>query len=126
MRDLAVAAFGCHAEWFADRNPAEAFAVGVISFKRKDVIQRPFTRSMTRRDVGPPTHFVPATGSFTEAIRLGLGWGLVPEGVALPALADGRLVDLPPGRHLDVALNWQCWRLESMVLSGLTSGCPAA
>lgn len=122
MRYLAVASPGLAERWFADRDPAEAFAVApVICFNRKDVIQRRFTRSMTRRDVDPPTHFVPAAGSFTEAIRLGLGWGLVPEGVARPDLADGVLVDLAPGHHLDVPLHWQCWRLESTVLSALTA-----
>jgi len=119
MRYLAVASPERHAEWFADRDPAEAFAVApMICFNRKDLMQHRFARAMTRRDVDPPTHFVPATGSFVEAIRLGLGWGLVPEEIVL---ADGRLVDLAPGHHLDVPLYWQCWRLESSVLSALTA-----
>jgi LysR family transcriptional regulator (chromosome initiation inhibitor) len=122
MRYLAVASPGFRERWFADRDPVEAFAdAPVICFNRKDVIQLRFARSMTRRAVDPPAHFVPAAGSFVEAIRLGLGWGLVPEGVALPDLADGRLVDLVPGRHLDVPLYWQFWRLESAVLSALTA-----
>ncbi|PRY35665.1 LysR family transcriptional regulator ArgP [Umezawaea tangerina] len=122
MRYLAVASPDCRDRWFADRDPAEAFATApVVCFDRKDVIQRRFARSVTHRDTDPPTHYVPAAGSFTEAIRLGLGWGLVPEGIALPDLADGRLVDLAPGRHLDVPLYWQCWRLESTVLSSLTA-----
>ena len=29
------------------------------------------------------------------------------------ALADGRLVDLAPGRHVDVALSWHAWNLDT-------------
>jgi LysR family transcriptional regulator (chromosome initiation inhibitor) len=29
------------------------------------------------------------------------------------ALADERLVDLAPGRHADVALNWHAWNLDT-------------
>ncbi|WNV86338.1 LysR family transcriptional regulator ArgP [Umezawaea sp. Da 62-37] len=122
MRYLAVAAPGCHARWFADRDPADAFAAApVVCFNRKDAVQRRFARSMTDRDTDPPTHYVPASDSLTEAIRLGLGWGLVPEAAVRQDLADGRLVALAPGRHLDVPLHWQCWRLESTVLSALTA-----
>ena len=28
-------------------------------------------------------------------------------------LADGRLVELAPGRHVDVALNWHAWNLDT-------------
>jgi LysR family transcriptional regulator, chromosome initiation inhibitor len=119
MRYLAVATPAFHERWFADRAPADAFAQApVICFNRKDVLQRRFTRTATHRDVDPPTHYVPAAASFVEAIRLGLGWGLVPEGIALP---DDRLVDVAPGRHLDVPLHWQYWRLESPVLAALTA-----
>jgi hypothetical protein len=42
--------------------------------------------------------------SFTEAIRLGLGWGLVPQDIARSDIAAGRLVNLADGHHLDVPL----------------------
>ena len=37
-------------------------------------------------------HRVPTSADFLEAVRLGLGWGVVPEPQLRPALADGRLV----------------------------------
>ena len=93
----------------------------MIRFDRKDTLQHRFARTLIRRDIDPPTHFVPGTAGFTQAIRLGLGWGLLPEAVARPDLAAGRLVDLAAGRHLDVPLYWQYWRLESTALAALTA-----
>ncbi|MEV6600732.1 LysR family transcriptional regulator ArgP [Actinoplanes sp. NPDC051346] len=121
MRYLAVAAPECHAAWFAGRGPAAFATAPMIRFNRKDTLQHRFARTVVRRDVDPPTHFVPASASFTEAIRLGLGWGLVPEASARTDIARGRLVDLADGHHLDVPLYWQYWRLESTVLSALTA-----
>lgn len=119
---LAVAAPALHATSFADRDPGTAFPTAtMIRFDRKDTLQHRFARTLTRRDVDPPTHFVPGTAAFTEAVRLGLGWGLLPEAVARPDVAAGRLVELAPGRHLDVPLYWQFWRLESAALAALTT-----
>ena len=127
MRYLAVAAPAVHTAWFAGRDPAAAFATAsMIRFNRKDALQHRFARTITRRDVDPPTHFVPASASFTEAIRLGLGWGLVPEGVARTDITAGRLVELAAGHHLDVPLYWQYWRLESAALSALPAAVRAA
>jgi LysR family transcriptional regulator, chromosome initiation inhibitor len=127
MRYLAVAAPDCHAAWFAGREPAAAFAAApMVRFNRKDLLQHRFARTFTRHDIDPPTHFVPASASFTEAVRLGLGWGLVPEDVAGADIAAGRLVELAGGHHLDVPLYWQYWRLESTALSALTAAVRAA
>ncbi|WP_329009864.1 LysR family transcriptional regulator ArgP [Micromonospora rifamycinica] len=127
MRYLAVATPALHAARFADRDPATTLPTAtMIRFDRKDNLQHGFARTLTRRDVDPPTHFVPGTAAFTEAIRLGLGWGLLPEAVARPDLAAGRLVELAAGRHLDVPLYWQCWRLESTALAALTAAVRAA
>jgi LysR family transcriptional regulator, chromosome initiation inhibitor len=127
MRYLAVAAPEVDTAWFAGHDPGTAFATApMIRFNRKDNLQHRFARTITRRDVDPPTHFVPASASFTKAIRLGLGWGLVPEDIAHGDIAAGRLVDVAVGQHLDVPLYWQYWRLESKVLSALTAAVRAA
>ena len=51
---------------------------------------------------------------------------MMPEQLADPDLAAGRLVELAPGRSLDVPLHWQHWRLDSTVLAALTEAVRAA
>lgn len=93
----------------------------MVNFNRKDTLQRTYLRSVTRRAADPPTHYVPSSAAFNEAVRTGLGWGLLPEPELRPDEAD-----LPDGlvrlsdRHLDVPLYWQYWRLESALLASLT------
>ena len=64
---------------------------------------------------------MPAAAAFADAVRLGLGWGLVPEQIARGDIEAGVCRDLTPGRHLDVPLYWQCWRMRSEVLATLTA-----
>ncbi|MFS3127966.1 ArgP/LysG family DNA-binding transcriptional regulator [Nocardioides sp. Bht2] len=69
----------------------------------------------------PPTvHRVPSSADFLEAVKSGLGWGVLPEAQLEPELASGRLAPLPGGRHLDVTLHWQRWRFASPTLAELT------
>ena len=113
MRYLAVAAPELGFQDFA--------TAPVILLNRKDQLQHRFLATMTRRRLDPPIHYVPAASAFVEAIRLGLGWALVPEQIARDDMAAGRVINLTPGRHLDVPLYWQYWRLNSTVLTALTA-----
>jgi LysR family transcriptional regulator (chromosome initiation inhibitor) len=117
MRYLAVA---------APSLPVEDFATTpVILLNRKDQLQHRFLAALTRRRLEPPVHYVPAAAAFVDAIRLGLGWALVPEQIARADIAAGRVVELTPGRHLDVPLYWQYWRMQSDVLTALTEAVKA-
>jgi LysR family transcriptional regulator (chromosome initiation inhibitor) len=113
MRYLAVAA--------PDLDFQDFGTTPVILLNRKDGLQHRFLATVTRRHVDPPVHYVPAAAAFVEAVRLGLGWALIPEQIARADIAAGRVADLTPGRHLDVPLYWQYWRMESAVLSALTT-----
>lgn len=121
MRYRPLAAPALVARWFPDGLTAEALAVApMLVFDRKDRVQHRFLRAVTGREFDPPVHHVPSVPAFSEAIRRGLAWGLVPEQLAEADLASGACVDLDPGRHVDVPLYWQHWRLESRVLGALT------
>jgi len=116
MRYLAVAAPGRFVD-FA-RTP-------MLVFNRKDRLQHRFLEALGHEGLEPPIHYLPAAHAFVEAIRLGLGWGMMPEQIARADIAAGRGVDLAPGRHLDVPLYWQYWRMESAALTALTTAVKA-
>ncbi len=66
----------------------------------------------------PPRHYVPASNDFAAAVRLGIGWGLLPRFQSQPALAAGELVHLG-GPPIDVPLYWQQWNLRSPLLDAI-------
>ena len=54
--------------------------------------------------------------------RLGLAWGMNPEPMAREHVASKRLVELLPGRSVDVQLYWQSWRSSSAWFQELSDG----
>jgi len=92
----------------------------VIVFNDKDDLQHELLR---RRGAGRGplvVHQVPATADFYTAVRLGLGWGMLPEAQARGPLESGELVRLSAD-VVDVPLYWQRWRLDSPKLTALTA-----
>jgi LysR family transcriptional regulator (chromosome initiation inhibitor) len=91
----------------------------VVVFNAKDALQHDVLRArgVTEPDV---VHLVPTSADFHEAVRLGLGWGMLPEPQLLPDLAAGRLVTLGGRTHHDVHLHWQRWRIDSTTLATLS------
>lgn len=62
---------------------------------------------------------IPSSEGYLEAVRVGLGWGLLPQAQAQPLVESKELL-LLDHHQLDIDLYWQRWRLESEVLSDLT------
>lgn len=87
----------------------------VVRFNAKDDLQQLHVEALGH-ELGP-VHEVPSPTAFLEAIRSGLGWGLVPE-LQLEAARRGELVRLGRG-HEDVALHWQAWHVDSTTLTRL-------
>lgn len=85
----------------------------VVVFDRRDELQHRFLRELPGGEgFDPPRHTVPASAEFVEAVVSGYGWGMIPE---LQVPAEG-LVDLAPGRGIDVPLHWQQWQLRTRAL----------
>lgn len=93
----------------------------MIAFDRNDTLQHDFLRKVTRQHLTPPATWIPSVGEFDNAVRRGMGWGMIPEAQVRADLDRGRLVELVPGRYSDVPLFWQHWRLESPLMADLTS-----
>jgi LysR family transcriptional regulator (chromosome initiation inhibitor) len=56
---------------------------------------------------------MPLSPASSECIHGSLAYGLMPLAQVSKALADERLVDVAPGRYVDVALNWHAWKLDT-------------
>jgi LysR family transcriptional regulator (chromosome initiation inhibitor) len=56
---------------------------------------------------------------FLTAVRLGLGWGMLPELQGDQPESTGELVDLDPAGAIDVVLHWQQWKLRSASLDAV-------
>jgi LysR family transcriptional regulator (chromosome initiation inhibitor) len=95
-------------------------AMPLVVFNDKDDIQYEMLRRQGAGEGPPVIHQVPSTADFFAAVRLGLGWGMLPEPQARAPLASGELVLLSPD-VIDVPLYWQRWRLDSPKLSALTA-----
>lgn len=143
MRYRAVASPEYVAHWLAAGIGPEALnSAPAVDFDRKDQYQRRFIQELfgeerKQPDGGPvaslpqqplpgPRHYVPATEQFADAIRLGLGWGLMPESQCLPGIDAGTLIELVPGRFFDVPLFWQRWRTPSRILDTVGAAVRAA
>ncbi len=105
---------------------AAASQAPMVVFNRRDTLQFRFLETAFGPGIDPPRHYVPASWDFLQAVRLGFGWGMLPELQAEELLADGSLVLLSPDAHLDVPLYWQQWRVELPALSRVAGALSAA
>ncbi len=119
LRYLAVAAPEFAERWRRGRGLDWA-RMPVVVFDDKDTLQHQLLAARGH-DLPPVVHRVPTSADFHEAVRLGLGWGVLPEPQMRPDLETRRLVVLDRRHHLDVALHWQRWRLRSLLLDDVTA-----
>ncbi|GAB3622095.1 LysR family transcriptional regulator ArgP [Mariniluteicoccus endophyticus] len=102
---------------FPDGVTADALAAApMVNFDRSDDLQLLWARRHTPGRIDPPVHYVPESTTYGQAVRLGLGWGMIP---ALQATGD--LVPLAAGEQVDVPLFWQRWKLDSPLLDAVSA-----
>ena len=127
MRYVAAASPAYVARHFASGVGAGSLAQAPsLAFNNKDDLQARWVRRLCHRDVELPRHAVPSAHAFVAAALAGMGWGLHPQVLVAPHLAQGTLVELVPGAVLDVPLHWQHARAASSLIEGLSRQIVAA
>jgi LysR family transcriptional regulator (chromosome initiation inhibitor) len=127
LKYCAVASPAFVRKYFAEGVTAAALAAAPsLRFNRKDQLQAQWVRSVCRRSVDIPTHWMASTQAFTDASVAGIGWGMNPQAMVASHLRDGSLVELVPGRLLSVPMFWQHTRLQMPMLARLTKAVIAA
>ena len=121
MRYLPVAAPHYVQRHLPDGLTADAAtAAPSLSWNRADALQDQLLRSVFRRSIRRPIHYIPTAEGFGAAVQAGLGWGMYPE-----QLVDASFVPITDA-HLDVPLYWQSWKLDSDTVAQVTDAVTAA
>lgn len=121
LRYVATASADFARRWFPDGVSADALAdAPTLRFDRRDHLQERWALETTGAELRAPTHWIPSTRGFLDACLAGLGWGMNPLPLVGDHLADGRLLELPPARPVDVPLHWQHARIGAGLLDALT------
>lgn len=127
MRYLAAASPAYVTRYFSGGVGAGSLALAPsLLFNTKDELQAGWVRRLCHRHVALPRHTLPSSHAFVTAALAGMGWGMFPQVMIAPHLADGTLVELVPGTPLDVPLYWQTARAAAGLLDGLTRQLAAA
>lgn len=116
MRYHAMASPAFIAKHFsAGVTPQTLSTAPIVAFNRKDALQAQWAERATGQRIRLGGHMVPSTQGHAQMVRLGLGWGLIPELMPDAALAPLRH-DLP----FDVPLYWQVTRAMASALRPLS------
>ncbi len=130
MRYQCVAAPALVKQWHGGKAsvlPQLLLASPAVIFNRKDALQDAFlAQHFGLRTARYPRHFVPAVDAFEMALELGMGWGMVPEQSLAARAHRLLLVEVLPGKTVDVALYWQHWAREPVLAQRLTRAVKAA
>lgn len=112
MRYVCVATPAFAGHWFGDGFCAEAAQLAPAVVSEPELMTRYMVEALGVQ-TQIPRHRMPVSPALQECIYGGLAYGLLPLSQVAPALDSERLIDLAPGRHVDVALNWHAWNLDT-------------
>jgi LysR family transcriptional regulator, chromosome initiation inhibitor len=120
MRYEAVATPAYVERWLQGDRAGSLGEAPLVDFDRRDDLQNAWLAAQGVDPERPPRHYVPASNDFATAVRLGLGWALLPRFQSADALERGELV-LLGGEPVDVVLHWQQWNLRSPLLDAIAA-----
>ena len=112
MRYVCVATPVFAGHWFGDGFIAEAVQLAPAVVGQHGLLARFLAEQLEMREPFPH-HTLPVEAARRGCVQDSLAYGLMPQRLAAPALATERLVDLMPGRTLDVPLSWHAWTLDT-------------
>lgn len=124
MRYIAAASPRFVRRWLGDGITSAALRrAPALMFNRADLLAAQFLRQVLgdRNAELQAVHFVPSPIAYVEASLSSMGWGVNPDVLVEAWIKRKRLVDLAPGRWLDVPLFWQQWALDSPSLAALAA-----
>lgn len=118
LRYLPVASPRWLARWMPDGIDLRRLqGAPLVDFDPRDEHQDRFVRQRLRQALDAPRHWIPSSEGYHQAVRRGLGWGLVPVAQCGPDITTGDLVELTPGQPYDVTLHWQRWQIDTVALA---------
>jgi LysR family transcriptional regulator (chromosome initiation inhibitor) len=122
MRYLLVASPAFAARWFPGGFDREAASrAPIVHSDREDMLQhRALVQVFRPRPPSPPAHYVPTAEKYLAFVEAGLGYGLVSDLQALPAIRSGRLVEVSEAARVEVPLYWHRWEHHSALFRELT------
>lgn len=91
-----------------------------VEFSSKDELILRYLRHVFQITSHPKIHRVPLTDAYMGFIIKGNAWGMVPDQQSEQARAAGELIEVLPGKHIDVPLYWHIWNLKSQVSQALS------
>lgn len=122
MRYRMVATASFRKKWFAHGIDRENLRhTPAIIFNHKDRLHFDILEKYFGLMKGSyPCHLIPSSESFVTAIKLGLGYGMVPELQLVTEKNEDALVELLPEAKMEVPLYWHHWNQQSKPLQLLT------
>jgi LysR family transcriptional regulator, chromosome initiation inhibitor len=98
-----------------------------VCFNRKDRLQDLFLANhFGLKDIQYARHYIPSVDGFHEALVKGIGWGMEATIQTPEAFRTKRLVELFPGKTVDVPLYWQHAARQTQASQRLTAAIVSA
>jgi LysR family transcriptional regulator, chromosome initiation inhibitor len=99
----------------------ELLRIPAVCFNRKDRLQDQFLAThFGLKHLSYPRHYFPAVDAFHLALVSGIGWGMESSLQYPEAFKAKRLIEVFPGKVVDVPLYWQHYEREGVLAQQLT------
>lgn len=109
-------------QWFKQGISRDALRQApALIFNEKDYLHTEFIqKKFGLNSTQYPHYFVPTASAFVDAIRMGLGYGWLPDFQSKYYLEEGSLIELSPDLNIELPLYWHHWKQQSVQLEQLT------